>query len=268
MIRITNLSAGYGPRAVIRDVTLSLKPGEMAALLGPNGSGKTTLLSAVCGILPPMSGDVLVAGESVRALGDKARARCMAVVPQRPAVPMGLTVLSLVLMGRYPYLSFMGDYSEEDRASAAEAMAETRTIPLAGRRADRLSGGEFQRTVIARALAQQTPVLLLDEAAGALDVARKMEIHDLMREKNRQGSLVLSAVHDLNLAALYCDRLIFLKEGRVVLDGPPAETVTAETILDIYGARAVVAPHPATGAPQAHFLPGGTLDPATGAAHA
>jgi iron complex transport system ATP-binding protein len=160
-------------------------------------------------------------------------------------------------MGRYPYLSGWGGYSKEDTDTALGAMALTDTLHLARRMINQVSGGEAQRVIIARALAQQTPILLLDEATSNLDVAKKIRIFDLLKQKNEEGLTLLCAMHDLNLAALYCRRLVFLKEGRILLDGSVEETFDENKLSEIYETDIRVARHPITGGPQAHFVPGG-----------
>lgn len=257
MIEVRDLHCGYGSGDVLRGVSLDLARGESAALLGPNGCGKTTLILALSGVLRPRLGSVRIDGGDVSELAPRRRARRVAAVPQRPGDPPELSVFSMVLMGRYPYVSMLSGYGPADREAAAGALAETGAEALAHRRAPELSGGEFQRVLIARALAQAAGLLLLDEAASGLDVARKVEIHDLLAEKNRRGLTILSAVHDLNLAALYCGRLIFMKHGRVVLDGPPREVFTEEKLSAVYETRIKVSGHPLTGAPQALLVPGG-----------
>ena len=259
MIRLEGVSAGYGRRAVLRDLHLSLSSGEMVGLLGPNGSGKSTLLMTLSGVLPPQSGRILIDGRPADRLSPRETARRLASVPQRAAPTFELPVLSLVLMGRYPYLKFLGGYTDTDRAAAMAAMRETRTEAFAGRLSGELSGGEFQRVLIARALAQEAPVILLDEAASGLDVARKVEIYDLLRAKNRTGATILSAVHDLNLAALYFDRLVFLKNGRIVKDGLVQDVFTRDVLMEIYETPLALSPHPVTGVPQAHLVPGPRL---------
>lgn len=256
MISARDLYCGYGHGDVLHGVSLHVADGEMAALCGPNGSGKTTLIRALTGVLPIRSGTLKIAGRDAADLSPKARAKLASAVPQGMETPRGLSVFSLVLMGRYPYASLLSGYSEADRQAAREAMRETGTLQFAKRQAHELSGGEFQRVLIARALAQSAGLLLLDEAGSGLDVGRKVEIHDLLAAKNAQGLTLLSAIHDLNLAALYFSRLIFLKAGRVVLDGPPAEVFTEQNISEIYETKIKIAPHPVTGAPQAHLVPG------------
>ncbi len=257
MIRFRNASCGYGRNDVLHGIDLQVDKGEMVAVLGPNGSGKTTLLLALSGILPLSSGSIELDGESVSTLNDRQRATRMASVPQKTETPFGLKVSSLVLMGRYPYLSFFRGYSREDRQEAERAMKETGTRHFAERSVGELSGGESQRVIMARALAQGTDILLLDEATSGLDAARKVEIYDLLARKNRQGMTIISAIHDLNHAALYSQRLIFLKNGRVILDGPVKNTFTENNLTKIYETEIRISSHPVTGAPQAHLVPGG-----------
>lgn len=264
MIRASGLCCGYGRTDVLHDVDFELARGEMVGLLGPNGSGKTTLLLALSGILAPRKGQVEIDGEPLAGLAPKARAKRMAAVPQRAEVSFGLRVRSIVLMGRYPYVSLLGGFSEEDGRIADAAMRETGTLDLALRDAQALSGGELARVLIARALAQAADVLLLDEAAASLDIARKIEVHDLLAGKNREGATVLSAMHDLNLAALYCDRLVFLKQGRVALDGPTHQVFTADNLSRIYETEVRIFAHPDTGAPQALLVPGPGVRPDAG----
>ncbi|MBU2550891.1 MAG: ABC transporter ATP-binding protein [Proteobacteria bacterium] len=259
MIRLRNVSCGYGRRQVLQGIDLDFANGEMVGVLGPNGSGKTTLLLAMSGVLPLKTGQIEIGGASLSNMSPKAQARRMASVPQRIERAFDLRVLSVVLMGRYPYISFLGGYQDRDRRIALEAMKDTGTVDFRDRLTGQLSGGEFQRVIIARALAQQTDVLLLDEATSGLDIARKVEIYDLLLEKNRGGETVVSAIHDLNLAALYCRRLVFLKQGRIVLDGPAEDVFTEENLAEVYGARIKVAPHPETGAPQAFLVPGASI---------
>jgi iron complex transport system ATP-binding protein len=256
MMRLENVSAAYGRRTVLHEVNLSIEAGEMAGLLGPNGSGKTTLLLAAAGVLPLSGGRIYIDGRPLEELSARGVARRLASNPQRLGAAFDLNVLSVVLMGRYPYLRFLGGYDDEDLAIARASMRETGVDRFEDRLTGQLSGGEFQRVIIARTLTQKTPMILLDEAASGLDIARKIEIYDLLQEKHQQGTTILTAIHDLNLAALYCRRLIFIKGGRIVLDGPVDEVFTAENLEDIYETKIYVHPHPAAEAPQAHLAPG------------
>jgi iron complex transport system ATP-binding protein len=256
LLEIESLTCAYGDQVVLRDITLSLQAGEMVGLLGPNGSGKSTLLLAMTGVLQPSRGNIRITGQDVHRVKARWRARQMAAVPQRTTVSFPFKCLSAVLMGRYPYLQGWGDYSRDDLELALTAMEQTGTLHLAARLLPEVSGGEAQMVMIARALAQEAPMLLLDEATSALDAAHKIQIFDLLREKNRQGTTLLCVMHDLNLAALYCQRLVFLKHGRIMADGPKAQTFTAEILSELYETEIRVVPHPVTGDPQAYFVPG------------
>ena len=263
MIELNAVSCGYGKRDVLKEIDLRLDDGELVGILGPNGSGKSTLILAISGVLAYRSGSIKVAGEEVAATTALRRARYTASVPQRSELTFPFTCLSVVLMGRYPYLPRWGGYSDRDMNKALDAMEMTDTIQFAHRMITEISGGEAQRVIIARALAQETDILLLDEATSSLDVAKKIQVFDLLKNRNVQGTTLLCAMHDLNLAALYCKRLIFLKDGRIVLDGPTHETFTDKNLSEIYETDVRVSRHPITGGPQAHFVPGleGRFDP-------
>lgn len=256
MICARGLRCGYGKREVLLGVDLRLAPGEFAALLGPNGSGKTTLLLALAGVLPLLGGAVELDGKDIACLTGRERARLLSCVPQNASAPQGFTVRELVRMGRYAHTSFFSGYGPADDEAAEAALTDARCLDLADRQAAELSGGEQQRVLLARALCQGRRALLLDEATSALDLARRVEAFDLLSRVNAGGGTILVAVHDLNLAALYCPRLIFLKGGRVVLDGPARDVFTEANLKDIYATDIRVAPHPVTGAPQAHLVPG------------
>ena len=255
MIRVEKLCAGYGNREVLHDISLTIGQGEMVGLLGPNGGGKSTLLLSLSGVLPVRSGRIYLDNQDLSGLSPKAQARRLAAVPQRLDSAFDLPAFSVVLMGRYPYISFWGGYDRNDREIARQAMEETSTSRFKDRLTGELSGGEHRRVFIARALAQQTDLLLLDEAASGLDIARKVEIYDLLKKKHLAGTTILSAIHDLNLAALYCPRLVFLKNGCVALDGPTPEVFTEKKLAELYETEIRITPHPVTGQPQAHFVP-------------
>lgn len=256
MIVCQGLRAGYGRREVLADLDLTVAAGEMVGLLGPNGAGKTTLLLTLTGAIDPLGGRVLLAGREVSELSPRHRAKRVAAVPQRLDAVPGINVRALVLMGRYPYLGLLGGYGPEDEATAEAAMVQTGVAALADRPCDALSGGEFQRVLVARALAQAADILILDEASANLDMARKVELHDLLAARNAAGTTVVAALHDINLAALYCRRLVFLKDGRIAADGPVADVFTSTILSRIYETDIIVLPHPRTGAPQALAVPG------------
>lgn len=257
MIRIRDLTVRYADAPpVLATLCLRVFPGEMTGLLGPNGSGKTTLLRAVAGSLKPTTGDVLVDGVAVPSLSHKERARKMAFVPQRPESVPDFTVFDMVLMGRYARRKFLEEYTPEDTAAVNRALEEADVAQFANRPVSTLSGGELQRVLVARAFAQETEILLLDEPATGLDPAHATALFDRVRQRNRQkNATVLMAIHDLNLAALYCDRLIFLKNGALAADGPTREIFTGETLERVYNAPFLLLEHPVTGLPQALALP-------------
>lgn len=265
MIRTRGLCCGYGGREVLGGIDLTLERGEFVGLCGPNGAGKTTLLLALAGLIPPRAGGVEIGGADLRGLSARQRALRVSCVPQRLDAPAGFTVRELVLMGRFAHTGAFSGYGPADADAADEALRLAGAEGLARRMAGELSGGELQRVLLARALAQGRELLLLDEAASAMDLGRRVAAYDLLARLNRGGSTILSAMHDLNLAALYCPRLIFLKAGRVVLDGPTREIFTEANLKDIYETDLRVAAHPVTGAPQAHLVPGAGLHPLGGA---
>lgn len=251
ILRVAGISAGYGEKAVLRNVEFTLRAGECAALLGPNGSGKTTLLRAISGVLAAQAGNIELLGRPLTTLTPRQRARMVAVVPQRGQLPQGLTARQMVLLGRFAHIGWLGAYSREDYTAADSALDETGATPLAHRRLTELSGGELQRVLLARALVQQSPLLLLDELAAGLDWARMVELFDLLERRRAAGACVLMAVHDCNLAALYATRLMGLKDGNLVFDGPVAKVFTEENLGALYNIPISVLPHPQLGLPQA-----------------
>ena len=255
-IATENLSAGYGKLPALHNVSLSISKGEMVGLLGPNGSGKTTLLMSLSGVRKPLEGSVSLNGTNLLQIPPKKRAAQVASVPQYTGETPDIEALSLVLMGRYPYISALGGYSDHDKKIALSCMQETATYDFAYRSARDLSGGEFQRVLIARALAQQAETILLDEATSGLDIARTIEIFDLLKQRHNNGTTVVAAIHDINLAALYCTRLVFLKQGHVILDGTVDDVFTDENLTTIYDTPIHTFKHPVTHAPQAFFTPG------------
>jgi iron complex transport system ATP-binding protein len=242
-IAIENLSFSWSRRKTLEAISLSLRPGELVGFLGPNGSGKSTFLKNLLGYLKPSGGRILFAGEEGKVeLPPPERARRVSFVPQIPGVKSSFTVAELVLMGRLPRLKDRwAGYSPEDKQKAAEVMEALGIASLAGRNVATLSGGELQKAVIARCLVQEGDVLLLDEATSGLDLNHSVEIMELMRRKaDCEGKIILAALHDLNLASQYCDRILLLKDGRLRFAGTPAETLTEEIVEEIYGIRVVV----------------------------
>ncbi|XPV75700.1 MAG: ABC transporter ATP-binding protein [Desulfovibrio sp.] len=257
MISVSNLRSGYAEGDVLHSIDVDISAGEMVGVLGPNGSGKSTFLLTLSGVLRAKSGTVLVDSLDVSSVRPKDLARRVAVVPQKLEAVSGLTVAELVMMGRYPYSSFATGRSAADEECVAQSMDACGVDSLKHRSLDCLSGGELQRAYIARALAQDTDILLLDEAASGLDIGRKIEIYDLLRNLNKQGKTIVTVVHDVNMAAMYCPRLLFFQQGKIVLDGKPADVLTAENIGQIYETGVQVIPHPVSGVPQVLLHAGG-----------
>ena len=232
------------------DLSLRLAPGEMAGIIGPNGSGKTTLLRILGGLLGPDRGEVSLAGRPVRAWRPRERARLLALVPQESQILFNFSVLEVVLMGRSPHLGLLGLERPRDFAAARDALHEMDLEGLEDRPLRGLSSGERQRALIARALAQQPSLILLDEPTAFLDLKHRLQIHEILGRLNgRDGLTVVSVSHDLNLAALYFSRLILLHRGRIAADGPPAEVLTAERVRQVYETEARIERDPETGAP-------------------
>ncbi len=236
----------YNDVPVLHGVDLALAHGGLVALLGPNGSGKTTLLKILAGILRPRVGRVVYAGGNLATLNRREVARQIALVPQELNVPFAFTVWEMVLLGRTPHIRPLFGESARDTQAIQRALALTDTQALAARVFGELSGGERQRVVIAMALAQESRVLLLDEPTVHLDINHQVEVLELVRKLNRErGLTVLATMHDLNLASLYFDRLVLLKQGRIVAHGSPREVLSAERVREVFGAQVVVQAHPA-----------------------
>jgi iron complex transport system ATP-binding protein len=256
-IAVQGVTLSYAASPALDDVTLEVPAGDFLGILGPNGSGKTTLLRTVARALTPDRGCVLLDGEDVRRSSPSKLARKMAVAPQITVPTLDFTAGELVRMGRSPYQGRWGTESRKDREVAAEAMRLTDTLAFADRVAGTLSGGEYQRVLIARALAQEPQVLLLDEPTAHLDLSAQISLLELLHRLNRERGITLIAVlHDLNLAAAYCRRLALMKKGRLVALGSPEETLTAIRVLEVYGTEALVRPHPLTGRPMVMPVPG------------
>jgi iron complex transport system ATP-binding protein len=241
LIALDQVVVRLGGRTVVDGVTLHVEHGGWTTLIGPNGAGKTTLLRAVAGTVSH-GGFVTVGGRELRTVHARVRARTLAVVPQSPLLPPDMSVSEYVLLGRTPHLGMLGRPGRADRGAVEEAIRRLDLGALAGRRIDALSGGERQRAVLARALAQDAPVLLLDEPTTALDVGRQQEVLELVGElRAERGLTVLGAMHDLTLAGQYADRLALLDGGRLVGHGRPAEVLTESLIGRHYRARVHVA---------------------------
>jgi iron complex transport system ATP-binding protein len=240
MLSVRDLRVSYGQREVLRGIDLDVAPGEVVGIVGPNGGGKTTLLKAITRVVPSR-GLVRLGGDDVASLNARELARRVAVVPQDPTLPVGFTALDVVVMGRTPHLRFLEQESAADRRKAQDALAMLGAQALADRAVDELSGGERQNVVIARALVQEAPLLLLDEPTANLDISHQAGIARLLRRlAAERGAGILAALHDLTLASLYCDRLVLIASGEVVAEGAPADVLTVENVRRAYGTDVMV----------------------------
>ena len=250
----------YGSHTVLQELNLEVRRGEMLGLVGPNGVGKTTLLRVLSGGLEPQQGEVRIEGAPVRGLRPRERAKRLAVVSQNPVVPHGFTAFQVVLMGRNPYLRLLQWEGATDVQVALEAMRLTGTQELADRLIDSLSGGERQLVLIARALAQQADILLLDEPTAHLDIAYQTAIMDMVAAVRREAGLtVVAAMHDLTLAGRYCDRLAALHQGSFFAVGAPDQVLRPDVVSAVFGAEVSVISHPVHQTPV--VIPGGRAAP-------
>ena len=244
MLKIQNLSAFYGTRRILHDISLDVQSGEVLALIGPNGAGKSTLIRAVSGVIP-YTGHVHTNGDDFASLSTIQRARYVATVPQAVSLPPAYTVWETVLFGRTPYLNFLGQPSKRDEEIARQSLARVNALPFIDRRVGELSGGEQQRVLLARALCQSTPILLLDEPTAHLDLQYQVSLLELVRELAQKAHLaVLIALHDLNLAAHYADRIALMVAGEIKAMGKPKEVLQSELIADAYCLPVWVMQHP------------------------
>jgi iron complex transport system ATP-binding protein len=235
-IALDGVTVRLGGRPVVREVTARVERGEWVALIGPNGAGKTTLLRAIAGLLPH-EGHVSLFEQPAAELERRERARLLAVVPQEPETPPWLTVAEYALMGRTPHLGPLAREGAADRDAAARALDRLGLEPFAERALGTLSGGERQRVVVARALAQEAPIVLLDEPTAALDIGHQQQALELLDAlRSADGLTLVAAMHDLTLAALYADRVLLLAEGRIGAEGTPAEVLTESALAEHYGA--------------------------------
>jgi ABC-type cobalamin/Fe3+-siderophores transport system ATPase subunit len=245
MLKIEGLSVFYGARRVLQGVTLEVQSGQVLALIGPNGAGKSTLLRAVSGVIPVQAGKVSANDVDLLSLPAMQRARHLAVVPQAVSLPPAFTAWETVLLGRTPYLNFLGQVSEKDVQIARLALQKVDALDLAERRVGELSGGEQQRVLLARALAQSTPILLLDEPTVHLDLQHQVSLMETVRSLAHAEALaVLVALHDLNLAARYADQVALLVAGEIKAVGSARQVLTPELISAAYHLPVRVVPHP------------------------
>jgi len=259
---VRNLSFSYGDKKVLKEISFDVKPGEFMGLMGPNGSGKTTLLRCIMNYLSPPADSISINGTVIQALSPEKLARTFAVVPQSSSTDFTFSAYDIVMMGRLPHRRnrFAGA-SKSDADAVKSAMERTGTLTLASRPFFALSGGERQRVIIARAVAQHPEALLLDEPTVYLDINGQLEIMDLIRSLNREeGITIISVLHDVNMAARYCDRIALLSDGWLEALGSPGEILTPEVIQSVYGVEVVVRKDPFTNA--VYVMPRSPIAPA------
>ncbi|MET9340988.1 ABC transporter ATP-binding protein [Nonomuraea sp. NPDC003804] len=253
MIETRELSVVLGERQVLAEVSMTVRRGEWLAVIGPNGAGKSTLLRAIMGLVP-FAGSVLFDGAPPGR--PRERARTVAFAPQTPALPADMTVFDYALLGRTPYIPYLGRESRRDRDVTAAVLDRLDLAGLAGRRVENLSGGERQRVVLARALAQEAPVLLLDEPTTALDLGHQQQVLELVDQlRLADGLTVVTTLHDLSLAGQYADRLLLLAEGRAMASGAPVQVLTEELVGRHFDAHVKIEPGP-DGRPVVHLVRG------------
>ena len=239
-LTVDGLSVALGGRRAVERVSAEFASGELVGVIGPNGAGKSTLVRAMLGLLPPSEGEVRLDGREIAGLGPRERAKALAYLPQGQTLHWPLTVERLVALGRLPHLAPLSRVSAEDRAAVAEAMARADVGHLAGRTATELSGGERARVMLARALAVGAAGLVVDEPLASLDPGHQIDVMELLAREARGGTLVIAVLHDLTMAARYCDRLLLMDASKLVAAGAPGEVLTAERLRAVYGISAMI----------------------------
>jgi iron complex transport system ATP-binding protein len=251
MLEAVSLNYSYGRAQVLHDVSFTIEKGETLGIIGPNGSGKSTLLRLLSGITVPASGDILLLGKPLSAYPRKKLAQAMAVLTQEPLPSIDLTVSEVVRMGRFPFQNWLGGDADDVTGILAEVIEAAGIGSILNRPLSTLSGGERQRVAIAKAMVQQPQILLLDEPTTFLDIASQVQMLAIIKKWQIEcGLSVVLVLHDLNLAAHVCDRLLLLHKGRKIAEGAVGDVLTRENIYQVFGVKATVAPHPNTGLPQ------------------
>jgi iron complex transport system ATP-binding protein len=254
MIKLHNVTAGYDRNDVLKGITLSIEQGDFTAILGPNGAGKSTLLYTLIGYLTLRSGDIIIRNKPQASWHKKELARVIALIPQETVLPFDYTVEEMVLMGRYPWLELMQNWSSRDRDIVEEVLDKLELQTLKDRYYSQLSGGEKQRVLLARALAQQTEVILLDESLSQLDINHQIEMMQLLSDINRKdGKTIILISHHLNLAANVSSRLVFLKDGRLIANGSPEQVLTQSSLKQLFDTELTLQINPLSNRPNLIF---------------
>lgn len=243
------VTLSYGGEPIVRDVSLDVPDGGLTVVIGPNGCGKSTLLKAFARSLKPDSGQIALHGKDLHSYRGKEAARHIALLPQSPIAPDGITVRGLVRRGRFPHHTLLRQWSPDDETAIAFALDRTDLEAIADLQTSELSGGQRQRAWIAMVLAQQTDLLLLDEPTTFLDIAHQYEVLELCAELNREGRTIVAVLHDLNQAARFASHLVVMRAGVLHAQGPPSEVLTAELVADVFGLPCDIVPDPRTGTP-------------------
>lgn len=249
-LHASHLKLGYDNKIIADDLSVAIPDGAFTVIVGPNACGKSTLLRALCRLLKPSAGEVMLDGKNISSFATKALARELGLLPQTSIAPDSITVADLVSRGRYPHQSLLKQWTQADKQAVEAAMAATNVSQLADRSVDELSGGQRQRVWVAMALAQQTPLLLLDEPTTYLDIAHQIELLDLFRQLNREhGQTLIAVLHDLNHACRYADHIIAMRDGKIVAEGKPAEIITAELVERVFGMPCMIIDDPLSHTP-------------------
>lgn len=249
LLEARGLSVRYGKHHAVRDVSLSATPGSFTVIVGPNGCGKSTLLRALSGALAPSAGEIILGGKPMAAMRRKEAARQLAYLPQSPVAPELVTVFDLVARGRYPHQTLLRQWSDEDEHAVRAALTDTDLAGLADRPLDALSGGQRQRAWLALVLAQDAPLLLLDEPTTFLDIRHQVDLLSLCARLHRAGRTLVVVLHDLNLAFRYADTVVMMREGEVMARGAAGDIVTERTMREVFDLHCRVMPDPETGRP-------------------
>lgn len=245
-----DLSLGYGGHRIVDGLSVDIAPGAITAIVGPNACGKSTLLRGLARLLGPLGGQVILDGSDISRLRSKDVARRLGLLPQSSIAPDGITVADLVSRGRFPHQKLLRQFTRADQQAVADAMAATGVTAIAGRPVDELSGGQRQRVWVAMVLAQQTPLILLDEPTTYLDIAHQIELLDLFTALNiEQGRTIVAVLHDLNHACRFADQIIAMKSGSIVAVGDPSQIITADLVEAVYGLPCQIIDDPETGTP-------------------